>query len=382
MDNRNMDNGNMDNRKTQIILIGLMSLLLFGMAFYSWVKPADAFSYSERRNLSQRPALSLESLLAGGDRSFMTQFESYATDQFPFREAYRRVCSVTSLYVLGKKEMNGVYLAGKHAVKVEYPLDTESLDWDLVRMEDVRQRYLGDNRVFVCAIPDKNYFMAKDTGHPALDYEELFARMREGTGSYAEYVDITDQLAIGDYYYTDAHWKQENLKEIAGFLCRQMGSRAYEEYETVTLESPFYGVYYGQAALPLEPDKLSYLTNETLEQLRITCLDSGQPEEIPLYDLEKAAGRDGYELFLSGSKALITMENPKSDNDRELIIFRDSFASSLAPLLTAGYRKVTLVDIRYISPAYLGNFVDFEGADILFLYSATLLNDGRNQLMK
>ena len=33
--------------------------------------------------------------------------------------------------------------------------------------------------------------------------------------------------------------------------------------------------------------------------------------------------------------------------DRELVIFRDSFASSLAPLLMEQYAKITLVDIRY-----------------------------------
>ena len=39
-------------------------------------------------------------------------------------------------------------------------------------------------------------------------------------------------------------------------------------------------------------------------------------------------------MFLSGSKSLLTITNPSADTDRELVIFRDSFASSLAPLLT------------------------------------------------
>ena len=57
------------------------------------------------------------------------------------------------------------------------------------------------------------------------------------------------------------------------------------------------------------------------------------------------------------------------------MIFRDSFASSLAPLLAEGYSKITLVDIRYLSPVLLGRFVDFHGQDVLFIYSTLVINN-------
>ena len=46
----------------------------------------------------------------------------------------------------------------------------------------------------------------------------------------------------------------------------------------------------------------------------------------------------------------------------------------MAPLLVSDYRKVTLVDTRYIAPKLVGNFVSFDGADVLFLYSTLVLN--------
>ena len=79
-------------------------------------------------------------------------------------------------------------------------------------------------------------------------------------------------------------------------------------------------------------------------------------------------------MFMSGSDALIVCENPLAETDRELVMFRDSFTSSLSPLLAEGYSKITLVDIRYINPAMLGAFVDFENCDVLFIYSTMLLN--------
>jgi len=39
------------------------------------------------------------------------------------------------------------------------------------------------------------------------------------------------------------------------------------------------------------------------------------------------------------------------------------------------YKTVTLVDIRYVSSAYLEQVFQFDNQDVLFLYSTTLLNN-------
>ena len=156
-------------------------------------------------------------------------------------------------------------------------------------------------------------------------------------------------------------------------IAAAMGASLPAEYESVDVSSAFRGVYAGQYALPVEPDALRYLTNGTIASLRVYNYETGA--EIPVYDLTLAAGRDGYEMFLGGTKALLTIENPNAETDRELVIFRDSFGSSIAPLLAQGYAKVTVVDIRYMAPALAGRFVDLSQADdVLFLYSTGVLN--------
>jgi len=72
---------------------------------------------------------------------------------------------------------------------------------------------------------------------------------------------------------------------------------------------------------------------------------------------------------------LLRIENPNAKTDRELILFRDSFGSALAPLLLQDYKTVTLVDIRYISSQLLGNFLTFQKQDVLFAYSTLILNN-------
>ena len=78
-------------------------------------------------------------------------------------------------------------------------------------------------------------------------------------------------------------------------------------------------------------------------------------------------------MFLSGPVSIQVVENPKGP-DRELIVFRDSFGSSLVPLLLQDYSKVTLIDTRYVPADYLNKFVDFHGQDVLMLYSPMVLN--------
>ena len=107
----------------------------------------------------------------------------------------------------------------------------------------------------------------------------------------------------------------------------------------------------------------------------VTYYDYGTPKEGDLYNLKKAAGNDAYEIFLSGAAPVVTIENPDAVSGKALVIFRDSFGSSIAPLLVSGYEKITLVDIRYVQSSSVGEFVDFSGCNVLFLYSTILLNN-------
>ena len=123
----------------------------------------------------------------------------------------------------------------------------------------------------------------------------------------------------------------------------------------------------------MAPESIHYLINDAIRDC--TVYDYQNNRTGTVYDMERAMGKDPYEMFLSGSLSLITMENPYAQSGRELVLFRDSFGSSIAPLLLSGYSRITLVDIRYIQPDYLGQFIDFENCDVLFLYSSLVLNN-------
>lgn len=277
-------------------------------------------------------------------------------------------------YVPGERDENGVYLAEGYAARLEYPLNEKNITYAAKRFTYVYEEYLSGSceNIYVSVIPDKNFFLAEKNGYPALDYAELTAQLT-GQMDFAEYIDIFPLLELSDYYRTDTHWRQEKITDIAAHIAGAMGVSLSAEYTEKTLDAPFYGVHCRQADIDIEPDTLIYLENDTLSECRV--YDGETDSYTDIYNMALAAGDDPYEIFLSGAKSLLTIENPAAPTEKELVIFRDSFASSLAPLLAEGYSKITLVDIRYLAPQLLGRFVDFHGQDILFIYSAPVLNN-------
>ena len=361
----------MNQKLKNLVTVTLLASFLFGFGVWAAVKPADAVSLSERRRLAQLPAVSTSTVLSG---KFMSDFESYMLDQFPLREEWRTLKALTGRYVFHQLDSNGVYLVDGYAARLDRPLNEASLAHAAERFRYLYDSYLAESgsKVYLSIIPDKNYFLAQANGYPAPDYDALAERLREQT-EFASYIDLYGQLSIEDYYRTDSHWRQERLPSVAAYLAQQMGVTLTGEYTENLLDRPYYGVYCGYAALPMEPDELRYLTSEALADCTVYNYETGKTGTV--YDMEKGEGNDPYELFLSGSISLLTIENPNAETDRELIVFRDSFGSSLAPLLAEGYAKITLADIRYLPADQLGKLLDFHGQDVLLLYSAAVLNN-------
>ncbi len=358
-------------KKKYIITTVVTAVFLLALSLSAWLKPADKFSLAERRSLKQFPEISFNTIVSG---RFMKDFEEYTLDQFPLRDEFRKIKAFVALNFFGAKENNGIYVNDGYVSKTEYPLNEESVIKAGDKFEYVYNKYLKDTETknYLAVIPDKNFFLAEESGMLLLDYEKMFSIIKENT-PFLNYIDITKELKKEDFYKTDTHWKQENLIPVAEKIGEGMGTEIDAEYIEKTLNKEFYGVYYGQSALPLESETIKYLTNDTLENCVV--YDYQNAKEVSVYDLEKGMGKDPYELFLSGPLSLITIENKEAQTDKELIIFRDSFGSSIAPLLVDGYSKITLVDIRYIHPNLLEKYIDFSSQDVLFLYSTSVLNN-------
>ena len=350
----------------------LMAAVFFGLSIFAIFKSSDEYSLSERRKLEQMPEISIKTILNG---RFMEDFEDYSLDQFPLRDTFRSVKAFTALKIMGQTDSNGLYIHDGSVAKKEYPLNHDSLDYASLVFSGLYDRYLAGkaDKIGFVIVPDKNFYLAENAGMLHMDYDEFYSTLEGSTSHFAQHIDIRTLLSIDDYYLTDTHWRQECILPAAQEIAAAFGNTLPEKYDKVLVDEPFKGVYFSQLGLKLDTEELYYLTNEVIENYSVFNFESNK--SIPVYDTALAAGADPYEMFLSGPLSLVTIENPSVNTQKELIIFRDSFGSAIAPLLAQNYAKTTIIDVRYIQPMILGNFVNFENADVLFLYSSMVLNN-------
>ena len=353
-----------------ISIILVFCILIGGASLWLFTKEDGEISQWERRKLQQFPEITFERVMDG---KFMKEFVTYMTDQFPLRNEFRRLKANVLFKIYNQKDNGGIYIQDGSASKIDASINEGSLTHFIGRMDKIYNSYLKetDCKVYFTAVPDKNYFLAEKGGYPAMDYNELYSILGEKL-SYMNIIEIKDLLEASDYYTTDTHWKQEKIVDVANEIRQQMGMKPVTDYEEKNL-GDFYGVYYGQSALPLDPDTIGYLTNSEIENCTVYNFEKDTTGNV--YDLPKyEEALDSYDIFLSGAVSLLEINNPNGDKNKELVIFRDSFGSSIAPLLLSGYSKITLIDIRYIATDLVSQFVDFTNQDVLVLYSTMMIN--------
>lgn len=293
-------------------------------------------------------------------------------DNFYQREMFRKLKTSVEIDVFKKQDVNKIYKYNDFLVEQIYPLDEKSVTNLTNKINYIKDSYLNEtNKIYYSIIPDKNYYT--DNSHLKLDYDKMKQIMKNNLKGL-QYIDIFQDLNLDSYYYTDSHWKQEKLQSVSKTIADNMNFSITQNYNEQKVAT-FKGVYAGQLPINTKEDEIKILVNDVMANVNVYNYET--KEQGGIYNFKKLNGYDKYDIYLSGATPLIEINNPNNKTNKTLVIFRDSYASSLAPLLTEGYSKITLVDTRYISPKILNEYVNFENADILFLYSTLVINSSR-----
>lgn len=357
-----------DKTKNVVVTITFLLVLVLFFVINLWTKDIEV-SYAERRKLAQFPQVTVKKIFDG---SLAQEFDKYSTDQMIKREDFRKLKALLELDVFRKKDNNNIYLYQDSLIKIEYPLNEVSITNATNKINTIQNDYLQGMKCYYTIVPDKNYFVSREE-YIGMDYEKLEKIMTQNLNQM-EYISIFDCLQLQDYYVTDIHWKQENLQKVVDRISTKMNfkDRIHANYTNQDVIE-FDGVYAGQLAVKIAKDKICISKNEIIENAIVYNYEN--KKETKIYDNEKLSSNDKYDIYLSGPTPLITITNPKGEEGKELVVFRDSFASSLVPLFTEAYSKITLVDIRYMRSKDIGDYIEFKNQDILFIYSTTVLNN-------
>ncbi len=347
-------------------LITIFTIMLLGI-----IIPDKDVSTSERRKLAKFPSINIESIMNG---EFFEELNNYLVEQFPFRDTFRNIKGTISSNIFQKKDEDGIFIKDNAIYQLDPALNEKSIIHFTKLINKIKNNYVKTDNVYYAVIPDKNYYL--DNNIPKIDYEKLGVLLKEELAEI-EYIDLYDSLALDCYYRTDIHWKQEKLANVVNKLQVSMKLNSKSDLNTNKTYDYFYGALYGRIANNLNPDKIKYLSNSEINNAKVYDYEKKQYRKV--YEEQDLKNIDSYDIYLGGAKALLTIENKNQTNGKELIIFRDSFGSSIAPLLIPNYTKITLIDLRYITSDMIGKIPEIEfknkNQDILFLYSTPVINN-------
>ena len=361
---------------TPVINIIAFTLFIISMLIIFIITPDSEISISEKRKLAQIPKLNTEEIIS---KRFMNNLEKYTLDQFPYRDTFRKIKTYYETKVTRKFDSSGYTESNGHIHKVQYNLNEQNIEKTFSKLMGIATELKSTNpgmEAYYSIIPDKSYYNKEIQ---TIDYEDTFKIIVQQQNPDIKYINIFDTLEENKYYNTDLHWKQEEIIETANVILEDMNKPiiSQEKYKMEQITNKFNGSYGSASAFSIPTDTITILTNTKLENIKV--FDYETNKYINIYNRDKAKGLDPYDTYLSGAKSLLKIENPDSKSNDKLIIFRDSFTSSLVPLLIDDYKEILLIDLRYINYSYLKKVINLnEYNKTLFLYNIFVLNDSES----
>ena len=356
----------MKNKVLNILFI----IAIFSLMLLSIIIPDKDISVSERRKLSQFPHMKIEKIMNG---EFFEDLNNYLVEQFPFRDIFRNIKGIVSSNIFQKKDEDGIFIKDNEIYQLNSTINEKSINHFTKLLNEIKNKYIKSDNVYYTIIPDKNYYLGDE--YPKLNYSKLDSLLNEKLPNM-KYINIYDHLEKSSYYRTDIHWKQEKIAEVVEEIESTMKLQNNQSTYQIKNYNKFYGSLYGRIANNLKPDKITYLSNNEINNSKV--FDYEKKEYRKVYEEQDLKNIDSYDIYLGGAKSLLIIENKNQINNKELILFRDSFGSSIAPLLIPNYSKITMIDLRYLNSNMLEriNEIEFNNKqDVLFMYSVPIINN-------
>lgn len=367
----------------QITAIVLFLAMLYGIPVSFLIQKDIAFSENENRYLADKPLLSLENMLSG---KFMEGTERYIDDQFPQRDFWVSLKS-DFLRLTGRKEINGVYLAGDGYLIEKWPeseFDEKQLTENIEALNCFAKRH-PEQKISVMLVPTAGMIL-KDKlpeNAPMFDQQIAYDLVKRGLGgiSYIDLIPLLTEHSTEDLYYkTDHHWTTRGAFLAYSAWCEANACSAdLDSFLTELVTDKFQGSLYSKVlGSYCVADKIE-LYRQREEAAYDVAYNFGKMRSHTVYARERLLQKDKYQVFLNGNHPEVTIRTSQT-NGRHLLIIKDSFANAFVPFLLKEYETIHLIDLRY----YNGNIDDYmlenEINECLILYNIKNFCEDKNIL--
>ncbi len=358
-----------------IVSVFLCITLLSGL-FLFFVSEKKEFSENENRMLEKLPEFSFDSLESG---KYLLKLEDYMKDHLPARDTLMKIKTKAQI-ISGFKKINGVYIGdGRLIQKVEMPDSAifiestnnlfskidEDITTTVILVPTAAEIYKEALPGFSLCIDEKQVIdgiLSKICCDIKPDLITAFNNAKDGGNLF---------------YKSDHHWTTYGgITAYKLFLELRGKDTSDKAFDITTVSDSFKGTLYSKV--------LDDSLNDTIERYDVAgtnfkCKSGNSPDDLKESDYfapEYLNKKDKYAYFGNENQPLIVLENDNCDNDDEIVIVKDSFANCIAPLLTSDYRKVHIIDTRYMKKPKVSEYINCSPnvSDVLVLYGLDSLN--------
>ena len=335
-------------------------------------------SSEENRELSKRPGISSSSLLDG---SFAEQLGLYSADHFPLRSKWLKLNSKLREEI-GDGIINGVYAA-----------DDMLLDADTSRRASSGScaaeinRFARDHSgaVYVVAVPTSSGVYRERLPEYLDDYRESqqISDFYDKLNKDIKRIDAYNILKMLNsnyiYYRSDTKWTSYGAYCVYRTVIQKLGflPTTFDKYSIRHVTSDFRGNLYNRSlCTSVKPDIMDfYYCSGGAEVLSCTgvCKDKTIVSKR-IYDEQQLESDYLYNAYLGESIPLLRIKT-SVNNERKLLVIKDSYADCFIPFLTQHYSEIDVLSPELLDGS-ASDFVDFDKYEqTLFLFGIENLSD-------
>lgn len=361
-----------------VALIAAILVILPVMTFLTLPSEPAPFSENENKTLAVFPEVSFKSFK---DRTLMKGIESWFSDRFYGREQWIKLRNGAER-LEGKTDIKGVYTADDRMMQIWEGFDKPYIDKHLKAMNKFAAKYPHKQMYFLLAPTSQEiYSDLFPASAPIGSQSELLEYCREGLDT-VQTINVIPTMKMHSedyiYYRTDHHWTSFGAYLAYHDAAKAMGFKPAElnEFDIEHASGGFRGTLYSKTLDDgVTPDVIDYYHFRTDREIKLK-VNNGRSVKTydSLYFREYLDVKDKYSSFTGPNVPFMSIET--GIEGPTLLMFKDSYAHSLIPFLTAHFSRIDVLDLRLINNGF-SSFVKVQDYDtVMFVYNAITFTDG------
>ena len=324
-------------------------LLLIFMLLYTLFREKGEMSFQENRSLAQLPELKISEIINGKTSLKLTDFFS---DQIAGRSKFMKIYADISA---GNSEskVNGIFISENRLLNGN--IDTSDIDSSVSeKINSFTEKY--NSSFYFIAVPSSDgvysnllpEYIPHDFQSEQIQnfYNNLNPEIRK-IDAFNILKNFSDDYI---YYRTDTKWTAYGAYCVYRTAIQKLGfiPVAYDKFTIEHVTSEFNGNLYNKSLYEIsKKDFIDLYYSESINIQSITAYNQNLNESMRiLYDKSFLNSNYMYNIYLGENVPALRIKT-NVNNNKKLMVIKDSYADCFIPFLTQHYSEITVISTDF-----------------------------------